>query len=218
MRLAIIGGVSAIALTTAALALNFTIPRFLGSQSTANAAGAVEKPSAINGSNYAVVPGAVDRLAGGFLNSYFRLFNGGAAQANFSVTVVNATGATVGAATTIAIPPMAARQFKMEAILDLVAPGTAAGGTYAVYISTPETMAGYQHVMFNDITSLYENASACRNLLTQMTLPYSNSLVLIDVHTSIIEAFGFPMQIQVHNYATRRRLTLRKSMKGPPVC
>jgi len=169
---------------------------------------AVNPASASTASNGAVAAGVVDRQAGGFLNSYFRLYNAGTAQTDFSVTVRNTSGQAVGT-TTLPIPPSAAKQYKMQAILDLVAPGTAAGGTYSVYLSSPASAAGYQHVIFNDITSLYENASACKNLLSQ-----TSSLALIDVHTSVIEAFGFPMQVLVHNYASAPKTYVAKIYEG----
>lgn len=213
MRIGLIGGVSALALTTAALAVSSSIPtlgdiNFFATGTapdsvTKKAASAVEKPAAIsNGSNYAVITGAVNGTAGGALNSYLRLFNGGAAAANISVTVVNATtGATVGS-TTYSIPPLASKQYAMGTdILATIAPGTAAGGTYSIYLQSSETTAGYQHVTFNGVTFLYENASVCKNLLSQVTLPYASSLVLINVHTSVIEAFGYPMKIELHNFS-----------------
>lgn len=212
MRIALISGVSALALTTAALAVSSSIPtlgdiNFFATGTapdsvTKKPASAVEKPAAIaNGTGYAVVSGAVNGTAGGALNSYLRLFNGGALAANVSVTVVNATtGATVGA-TTYSIPPMASKQYGMVDILATVAPGTAAGGSYSLYLQSSESTAGYQHVTFNGVTFLYENASVCKNLLSQVTSPYSASLVLVNVHTSVIEAFGYAMSVQLHNFS-----------------
>jgi len=97
----------------------------------------------------------------------------------------------------------------MQAMLDAAAPGTTAGGTYSVYLSSSESTAGYQHVVFNDITSLYENASACKNLLSQ-----TSSLTLGDVHTSVIEAFGFPMRVLVHNFADTAKTYIAKIYEG----
>ena len=218
MRIGLIGGVSALALTTAALAVSSSIPtlgdiNFFATGTapdsvTKKAASTVEKPAVIsNGSNYAVISGVVDGVAGGALNSYIRLFNGGAAPATISVTVVNATtGATVGS-TTYTIPALASQQYAMGSggagtnILSKIAPATAAGGTYSVYLQSSESTAGYQHVTYNGVTFLYENASVCKNLLSQVTLPYSSSLVLLNVHTSVIEAFGYPMSISLHNFS-----------------
>ncbi len=211
MRKTLIGGVSALALTMATLAVTSFISTFHGIKS---AAAEPEKPFALNGSTYAVVPGVVDRSAGGFLSSYFRLFNGGSVATNFSVTVMNTAGVQVGATKTIQIPPMASKQYPMSDILDLVAPGTAAGGSYSVYLSSAESTAGYQHVYFNGFTFLYENASVCKNLLSQVTLPYSASLVLVNVHSSVIEAFGFPMQVQLHNYAETAKTYNAKIYEG----
>ncbi len=217
MRIALMCGISALAITTAAFAVNSTVSTVgeADSFTTGSAPASVtkksaaEKQSAVVGSNYAVITGAIDGL--GQLNSYIRLFNGGAASTNFSITIVNsATGQTVGTTATVQVPPLASKQMILHDILVLVAPGTAAGGTYALYIQAPEATAGYQHVVFNGASDLFENASLCKTLLNQVVAPVSNSIVMINVHTSLIEDFGYPMRLEFHNFADTAKTYVAK--------
>ena len=118
-RLLLLAGVAVISLGVVA----DTVPSapslanyFLGNAPSAPASGAaaaktaaaVEKPQAVNGALYAVIAPTYNGTGG--TSSYIRLFNGGAATATFSVTMVGSpSGSNYGTAN-IQVPTRASPQ------------------------------------------------------------------------------------------------------------
>ncbi|MDX2221274.1 MAG: hypothetical protein SFV21_00920 [Rhodospirillaceae bacterium] len=162
------------------------------------AAAATPAQAALNGSLYAVIAPTYNGAGG--TTSFIRLFNGGAAATNFSVTVQGSpSGNTYGTAT-ISIPVRASQQFSLGDILSRANAGALAGGdtNYSLYIQNPEPSAGYQHVTFNGGNNFFENVSSCKHLLNQSIGAVVASAALINVHTTRLTAF--PSQVEIHNF------------------
>lgn len=155
-----------------------------------------ERQQAVNGTLYAVIAPTYN----GATSSFIRLFNGGSAASNFSISVVGSpSGRTYGTAT-ISVPVRAAPQFPLSDILSRANAGALTGGdtSYSLYIQNPDATAGYQHVTFNGTNSFFENVSVCSNLLRQSVLSVVNSAVLTNVHTT--QLANFPSSVEVHSY------------------
>ena len=181
----------------------------LGAIPVASHAANVEKPEAIDGSTYSIIPSALYAVvtSTGRTDSYIRLFNGGLSSARFDLTIVKpATGVTVGTPFSINIPSHASQQFILGDLLGTqYAKATfSAGSAYIVYLKSSEPTAGYQHIYYNDGSKLFENASACSLLLNQSTLATSNTLVLTNLTTSILASgtLNYPTSVVIHNYST----------------
>ena len=154
----------------------------------------------LNGTLYAVVAPLYDGSTGSA--SYVR-FYGGVASANstFTVRIVStSTGANMGNPFTIIVPKNAAPQYSLDTLLALAGTAKNADHAYSLYISNPEPTAGYQHVTFNGASGLFENNSNCAYTLNSVVKASYPSLVLTNVHTTIIDPNTYPMQIDIHNY------------------
>jgi len=162
----------------------------------------VEKLQALDGSQYAVVTPIYDGSNASL--SYIRLFNGSASTSMFNVTVVNTNnGFTLGAAS-IAVPKNASPQYPVTAaggassIFDRAGVAVSSGAKYALYIQNSNALAGYAHVTFNPLTSLFENNSVCSNKLNAQT----SSHVIANVHTSSLASGAYPSAVSIHNYSS----------------
>jgi hypothetical protein len=158
----------------------------------------LERQSTVDGTQYAVIAPTYSNPAG--TQSYFRLFNGSSSSAVINVTVVGGPSGNVYGTKAITIPAYASPQFSLSTILSLASAGPLTGGddSYALYLKSAELTAGYQHVTFNGITSLFSNSSTCGALLNDAMIATSKNRVLTNVHTSQLSSF--PSTIYVHNY------------------
>lgn len=169
------------------------------------AANDVEKPSALNGSQYAVISPLYDGTGGSM--SYIRLFNGQGTTTTFNITVVKADNAIIPALGTVSIqvPSHASPQYPLVAaggsnsIFSQAGVADSPGTTYALYIQDTDPLTGYEHVTFNGITTLFENSSLCTSLVNQQ-LATNNTVALPNVHTSQIP--GYPSTISIANYSS----------------
>jgi hypothetical protein len=167
----------------------------------------VERPAAINGTGEAAVFAAYDGSGGSPLTSYIRFFDGGSSTTTFSITIVGSqSGNTYGQPFTLQIPAFASPQYSLGQLLALA--GTAAGAgaaggdaSFALFIIDPDATAGYQHVTFNSVSTLFENNSVCNNgLLAAAYLSSTGQNVLTNVHTSTLS--GYPSVVYFYNYST----------------
>lgn len=163
----------------------------------------LESPAAINGTGYAIIPQLFDGSTGS--TSYIRLFNGNSGNTTFSVLVINTSnGITVGSAA-IAVPPYASPQYPLtgsgNSIFTLAGVAPSANAAYALYIQDTDVGAGYAHVTYNGISTLFENQSACTTPLNQR-LTSQNRQALVNVHTTALAGNNYPSIIGIHNYAT----------------
>ncbi len=177
------------------------------------AAAAIEKPKALNGTLYAVVAPTYS----GNTTSYIRLFNGATATSTFSISVVGSpSGINYGTAS-ITVPSNASPQYSIGEIVTAARAGSLTGGdtSYALYIQNADSTAGYQHVTYNSSNSFFENNSICANLLSPTVVSINNAQVLTNVHTSRLSAF--PSTITLSNYwnaPVTYRLTVRDALTG----
>ena len=165
----------------------------------------LEKPTAINGSAYAVVFPLFDGSTGSV--SYLRLFNGGTAATTFNILVVNTVnGITMGSAA-IQVAAKASPQYSVtsvggaNSIFTQAGVAVASNATYALYIQDTDALAGYQHVTYNGGSSLFENASYCGTPMNQQ-FAASNREVVTNVHTTVLAGNAYPSVISLHNYST----------------
>ncbi len=179
---------------------------FLGNASTAPASGAaavksaaaVEKPQAVNGALYAVIAPTYNGTGG--TSSYIRLFNGGAATATFSITMVGSpSGFNYGTAN-IQVPTRAAPQYSLEEIRVAAGALPLNDTSYSLYVQSTEPTAGYQHVTFNTQNLFFENVSTCKFAMNHTIQSVVNSKVLMNIHTSLLPTY--PSQIEIHNYSS----------------
>lgn len=156
--------------------------------------------AALNGTLYAVVSPIYDGVTGS--SSYIRLYGGvGSATSTFSIRIVNTTtGANMGNLITVSIPKNASPQFSFDTLLSMAGAAKTADHNYSLYIQNSEATAGYQHVTFNGTSGLFENNSNCANTLNQSVKAAYPSLVLTNLHTTLISTTTYPMQIEIHNY------------------
>lgn len=160
----------------------------------------MEAQAALNGTLYAVVSPIYDGVTGS--TSYIRLY-GGVASANstFTIRIVSSTtGANIGNQITISVPKNASPQFAFDTLLSMAGAAKTADHAYSLYIQNSEPTAGYQHVTFNGTSGLFENNSNCAYTLNEVVKAAYPSLVLTNLHTSLINTATYPMQIDIHNY------------------
>jgi hypothetical protein len=168
--------------------------------STANP-GDRERPQAVNGVPYAVV--APLYVGDGGFVSYLRLFNGGAATAAFTVSVVGSGTATNYGTATFQVPPRASIQYSMSQVLvgANAVNRNDADAQFSFYIQSTEPLAGYQHVTHKESASFFQNASVCKWTIQDAVAAVAPSVILTNVHTSRLAALGYPASIELHNYA-----------------
>lgn len=162
--------------------------------------GSTGAQAALNGTLYAVVSPLYDGSNGS--TSFIRLY-GGAASANstFTIRIVNTTtGANMGNLITISVPKNASPQFSFDTLISMAGTAKTTDHNYSLYIQNSEATAGYQHVTFNGTSGLFENNSNCANTLNQVVKAAYPSLVLTNLHTSLISTTTYPMQVEIHNY------------------
>jgi hypothetical protein len=162
----------------------------------------IELPASIDGTTDAVI--APTYLAATGAETYLRLFDGAASPAAFTVTVVGTPSGKAYGNASYKVPKDGALQKSLSTILtDANAGPLSSGDTgYSLYISNPDAVSYYEHVVFSSITSLFENLSICRYAqrtvgLSGITFPYT---VVLSVHTSALDQGKYPSQIVIHNY------------------
>lgn len=181
------------------------------------AAAEPEKPAAINGTGYAIVSGLFDGSTGS--NSYIRLINANNGNSTFNVLVINTVNAITLGSAAIVVPPNAAPQYPLNgtnSILSLAGVAPSAATNAAIYIQDTDVGAGYAHVTYNGVSTLFENQSVCTTPLNQR-LTSQNRQMLANVHTTALAGNNYPSVISVHNYstaATSVRLTAYDAATG----
>ncbi len=175
-----------------------------------------ERAQAVNGSAYAVV--APLYIGTGGFYSYLRLFNGGAAMAAFTVTVVGSpTGTNYGTAT-FQIPSRASIQYSMSQVLVAASATIRAPDTnFSFYLQSTEPLAGYQHVTHSPDATFFQNASVCKWTIQDAISAVAPSAILTHVHTSQLAVQGYPSAIELHNFASAAatyRFTIIESTSG----
>lgn len=165
------------------------------SAASAAPAATVEKSQAVNGTLYAVVAPTYNGTGG--TTSYIRLFNGGAAAATFTITVVGSPSAFTYGVATYSIPSGASPQHSLQDILTAANAAALNDTSFSLYIQSTEATAGYQHVTFNSNNLFFENASSCNYALNHTIKSVVNSQVLLNVHTTLFPTY--PSQVEMHN-------------------
>lgn len=165
----------------------------------------IEKPQAIDGTTYAVIPGLINYINN--TASFIRFFNGGYAATNFTLTIVNpVTSAQVGSVATISVPARAAKIISIKDLLgsSYANANVADGSAYTAYLQSSEPLAGYQHIVFNGNKNLFENGTTCSNLLNTATLAYRNQLTVLGLTTINLSSgsVSYPSNVGVHNYSS----------------
>ena len=123
------------------------------------------------------------------------------ANSTFTIRIVNSTtGANLGNLITVSIPKNASPQFSFDTLLSMAGAAKTSDHNYSLYIQNSEATSGYQHVTFNGTSGLFENNSNCANTLNQVVKAAYPSLVLTNLHTSLISTTTYPMLIDIHNY------------------
>ena len=175
-----------------------------------SSAQAQERAAAINATtgNYAVIAPIFTSGSGPF--SYIRLVYAGDQNttSTYSITIVGAqTGQVYGHSFTVQVPHMGGAQFAIDQLVQFAGAtfNSFSGGDsgYAVYIQDTDPEAGYQHVVFNQVSQLFENISTCGSLLNEQVVAGHNQLVLSYIHTSkgpVKPGTTYPSAIQIHNY------------------
>ena len=132
----------------------------------------------------------------GGTESYIRVFNADTTARSVTFTVMgDFTGNTYGSAT-YTIPPMAAPQKSLTQILQAANTGPIQAGDsgYSLQISSIEKVF-FQHVIWNGLSGLFENVSACT--ATAGADYTALNQTLIDVDTSVI--VSYPATIYIRN-------------------
>jgi hypothetical protein len=188
-----------------ALAADNTAPvmdsdQFLLSQMPEASSPDRERPQAVNGTLYAVI--APLYVTPPFL-SYIRLFNGGAGDASFTITVVGSGTANAYGTASYTVPTAATLQLSMSQILVAANAVTRdnADEQFSFYIQSPQALAGYQHVTLHETAKFFENASVCKYTIQDVVKEASNQMVLPSIHTSRLAAVGYASNVELHNYA-----------------
>jgi hypothetical protein len=190
--------------------------QFLLSQKPQAAASDRERAQAVNGTLYAVI--APLYVTPPFL-SYIRLFNGGAGDASFTITVVGSGTATAYGTASYTVPTAATIQLSMSQILVAANAVTrnAADEQFSFYIQSPQALAGYQHVTLHETARFFENASVCKYTIQDVMREAQNQMPLPSIHTSRLAAVGYASNIELHNYAnaqTTYRFFIRDETSG----
>jgi len=172
---------------------------------------AQERAAAINATtgNYAVIAPVFTSSNGPF--SFIRLINAAGTDgtmSTFSITIVGAqTGQTYGQPFTVQVPHLGGSQFGIDQLVKLSGAtfNSFSGGDtgYAIYVQNTDSEAGYQHVVFNPVSQLFENISTCNSLLNEQMSSLHNELVLGYIHTSkgtVKPGTTYPSSVQIHNY------------------
>jgi hypothetical protein len=141
--------------------------------------------------------------------SFIRLFNGTGTAANpttstFIVTLVGIPSGTIyGTPLSVAVPRLAAIQLSIAELYNLTGAGPPTGSdtSFAVYLQNPDSEAGYQHVVYDFTSTLFENMSICSAALNEQMIPLHNEIVVTNVHTSKVASNEFPSTIRIHNYS-----------------
>ncbi len=175
--------------------------------------------AAVDGNAYAVI--APTYLNPNTTQSYVRLFNGTSATSTYTIKAVGSPSGNVYGTITYPIASHAEIQKAISTILGDLAAGPLKNGDtgFSLYVSDPDIGAGYQHVIFNAVTSLYEDVSNCRTSLNAAIGSLGNNAAVIAVHTSLFAAF--PASVEMHNYRAipvEYRVTVIDAASGNTIC
>jgi hypothetical protein len=178
-----------------------------------------EKGQAVNGTLYTVI--APIYLGGGpdgGNTSFVRFYNRNTFSTTFTVAIVGYrtdstvdSGSTILGTAVVTVPSTASPQYSIEDIFDaagidtVACPSTCPANVYqgvALYVRSPSTDVGYQHVIFNRNSLFFENATICGDTSLSDGLANPYVAFAVDAHTSIIGNLGYPGSIVFHNYAS----------------
>ena len=144
-------------------------------------AGALEKQQAsgLYGRNYAVVAPIYTGAADGNI-SYLRLINDNATASTFMVNVVGSPSGRVYGTASILVAAGSSPQYAIGTILSLATVTALSGGDtgYALYLQDTDQV-GFQHVIYNNASGFFENASVC-----EYAMPPAAQPILRNVHSS----------------------------------
>ena len=181
------------------LAIYFAAALLAGATPAASHAADIEKAQAIDGtSGYGVVYGAVDNV--NRTSSAIRFYNGSLSAATFEMTIVNvSTGAQVGNTKSFTMTANESQIYFISTLLgsQFVNATVTTGQVYAVYIKSSERLAGYQHILYNGNTDLFENPTVCTTPYNQTSLASNNSIVLLNIPTTKLPQY--PGIVLIHN-------------------
>lgn len=158
-----------------------------------------ESPQVVQGSGYTVV---MPIYAGADGNtSFLRFPNGGLATSVTSITIVGYPSGFNYGTPTVTVPSGASPQYSIYEILDAAGLSTAsftARGDlgFSLYLRNADRVMGFQHVIYNDFSKFFENASACAYEPGQ-DYSFLNQ-VMINIHTSRLAAY--PSTLFLHNF------------------
>jgi hypothetical protein len=175
--------------------------------------------AAVDGNTYAVIAPTYRAATGA--ESYIRFFSGGSAASTFTVRIVGSPSGNILGTTTVPVPANAELQRSLSTLLAAagVTGLTGSDTGYSIYLQNPDASAGYQHVIFSSVTSLFENASNCKIPLNQVIGANGNKAALIGVHTSALSAY--PSSLYIHNYrafGVSYKLTAYDAATGTQIC
>jgi len=194
----------------------------------ANARAAIERPASLDASQgqYAVIAPIFADAAGNV--SYIRLLNQGGtlsgppptySTTTYSITIVGSPSGTVYGTTSIRTPAYATLQYSIFDILNLAGIAGLSGGDtgYALFVQDADPGTGFMHVIYNNASGFFENASTCQNFPDVATEDPSSSTpqYLFGVDTSVLSAY--PSQIYIHNYdsvTVTFQVTVRDALTG----
>ena len=209
-------GVVAETVPTASSPFSFFLgnaPAAAPSAPAAAPAASIEKSQAVNGTLYAVVSPTYNGAGG--TTSYLRLFNGAAAAATFSITVVGSPSAFTYGVATFSVPSGASPQYSLQEILTAAQAATLNDTSFSLYIQSAQASAGYQHVTFNTTNLFFENSSSCAYTLNHTIKSLVDSQVLLNVHTTLFPTY--PSQVEIHNMwnaTVTYKVTVREAKTG----
>jgi hypothetical protein len=128
--------------------------------------------------------------------SFMRFANTGSTAATVNVALSDiATGQTLGTWTSPSIPAGASKQYQINTIETALQAGTAKPQFYAAAVQSD--MTGYiQHVLYRPADGTLTNLSSCDAGVT------ANARRVANVHTSILDAPGFPSSMAITNTGT----------------
>lgn len=179
-------------------------PNNLGEGTTANTIkespeaklAAQERPTAIAGTgNYTVIAGLFGSSAGN--KSYVRFPNGNSFPSTTFITIVGTpTGRNYGTVT-VNSPGLSSPQYAVDEILALANVSVPASGdsSFSFYLTNPNYLTGFQHVIYNSINKFFENVSVCTYYSTLDYTPLNSAVV--NVHTSRLSSY--PSIVLLHN-------------------
>jgi hypothetical protein len=98
---------------------------------------------------------------------------------------------------------MASIQLSLQQVLAVTQAGALRTGDtgFAVYLRNPDPESGYQHVVYNVMTQLFENGTNCQTTINEQLTSLHNVMAITNVHTSAVGGGNFPSTVTIHNHS-----------------